>query len=403
MHDFPKDIALVHEWFSPRSSGGSEQVVRAVDEIISSLGSSASLCALIDAESIRSESWLSGRSVNTSCIQGLPFGISHVQSYLPLLPYAIEQIDLKEYPLVISSSHLVAKGVLTSPDQLHLSYIHTPVRYAWDQMEVYLQRSFLRRIGCGPVIRWQLHKLRQWDQLSSARVDCLLANSRFTARRILKYWGRESIVVHPPVDVDRFTFTQDRDDYYLCLCRLVPNKKVDLVVRAFNSLGLPLLIVGDGPERSFLKRIAGPNVKIMGYQNKQIVEDLMQKCRAYVYAGVEDFGIAPVEAMASGAPVIALGKGGLLDTVRCASRGIQSSTGILFQHQKVQSLIEAINWFEEKKLWEQMSSEAINEWAQKFSHDEFSKKFEVVLNKAWHAHLNKCTISSSDPFEFKKS
>ena len=401
MNDIPKKIALVHEWFSPRSVGGAEQVVRIIDGLISSLGSSAEFSALVDGESLNRKSWLFGRSVNTSFIQGLPFGISHVQSFLPLLPYAIEQLDLSAYPLVISSSHLVAKGVLTSPDQLHLSYIHTPVRYAWDQMNTYLARSTLSRSGLGPLIRWQLHQLRQWDQLSAARVDCLLANSRFTARRISKYWGRESIVVHPPVDVDRFKYSEERSDYYLCLCRLVPNKKVDLVIRAFNALGLPLLVVGDGPERCYLERIAGPTVNLLGYQEKHIVEKLMQECRAYVYAGVEDFGIAPVEAMAAGAPIIALGQGGLLDTVKCATKGIESATGVLFRDQKVKSLLEAVIWFEENELWKKMSSESINKWAQKFSIKSFTRHFELVLMEAWQMHLNKLDIASSDPMVFK--
>ena len=401
MHKLPEKIALVHEWFSPRFSGGSEKVVQALDELISCLGSSADICALVDGESCRTDSWLYGRSVNTSFIQNLPFGINHVQKFLPLLPYAIEQMDLADYPLVISSSHLVAKGVLTSPEQFHLSYVHTPVRYAWDQMHIYLQRSFLKRIGFGPYINWQLHQLRQWDQLSSSRVDCIFANSRFTARRIFKYWGRKSTVVHPPVEVERFSFDKRRENYYLCLCRLVPNKKVDVVVRAFNALGLPLIVVGDGPERDFLKRISGPNIKLLGHQSKKSVETLMERCRAYVYAGVEDFGIAPVEAMAAGAPVIALGKGGLLDTVRCATKGIDSSTGVLFKHQTVQSLVEAILWFEENKLWKKMSSESINKWALRFGSKFFSERFELLLRKAWGDHLSKCEDAARDPYEFK--
>ena len=245
LDQFPKNIALVHEWFSSRSFGGAEQVVHGIDNLISSIGSKTNLFSLVESESHLPESWLYGRSIQTSVIQRLPFGRSHVQQYLPLLPYAIEQLDLTNYPLVISSSHLVAKGVLTSPDQLHVSYVHSPARYAWDQMNVYLQRSSLAKAGLGPLIRWQLHCLRQWDQLSAMRVNCFLANSSFTARRISKYWGRKSHILHPPVNVNRFSFKEKREDYYLCLCRLVPNKKVDLVVRAFNALGLPLLVVGD--------------------------------------------------------------------------------------------------------------------------------------------------------------
>lgn len=194
---FPQRIALVHEWFSPRSVGGAEDVVEAIDSLLQCCGCEPQLAALIDAESSRPGSWLHGRSVLTSPIQHLPWGRSHVQQYLALLPFAVEQIDLGAAELVISSSHLVAKGVLTSPEQLHISYVHTPVRYAWDQMHAYLERSALARRGLGPLIRWQLHSLRQWDQLSAQRVDHLIANSRFTARRIRKYWGRDASVIHP--------------------------------------------------------------------------------------------------------------------------------------------------------------------------------------------------------------
>ncbi len=182
--DLPSNIALVHEWFTPRSTGGAENVVKVIDDLLTEIASQPELFSLVNEENLPENNWLFKRKVKTSFIQKLPFGISHVQQYLPLLPFAIEQIDLDGYPLVISSSHLVAKGVLTSPDQLHISYVHTPVRYAWDQMNIYLRRSFLRRVGLGPLIRLQLHALRQWDQLSSSRVDYLLANSNFTAQRI---------------------------------------------------------------------------------------------------------------------------------------------------------------------------------------------------------------------------
>lgn len=392
VEQLPKKIALVHEWFSSRSFGGAENVVFEIDKSIASLDRTIDFFSLIDDLSEDKNSWLYGRSVQTSLIQKLPFGKRYVQSYLPLLPYAIEQLDLSDYPIVLSSSHLVSKGVITSPDQLHLSYIHTPVRYAWDQMNVYLRRSKLSQIGFEPIIRWQLHRLRQWDQLSSLRLDNILANSNFTARRISKYWGRKAQVVHPPVNVDRFRPAKDRENYYLCLCRLVPNKKVDVVVEAFNNLQLPLIVVGDGPEKEYLKKIASSNVDILGFQTNEVVEELMRKCRAYIYAGVEDFGIAPVEAMASGAPVIAFGEGGLLDTVKPAkinmeNANIDNATGVFFQEQTVDSLIDVIRWFEDNRIWRKFSSEYISNWAQNFSPKSFDERFKHALLNAWTSHL----------------
>ncbi len=395
--DIPSRVALVHEWFTPHSTGGAEQVVKAIDELLLGHGCIADLAALVDGESSRPASWLFSRPVKTSFIQKLPLGVSRVQNFLPLLPFAIEQLDLSDYPLIISSSHLVAKGVLTNPEQVHISYVHTPVRYAWDQMHIYLKRSALSRVGLGPLIRWQLHCLRQWDQLSAIRVNYILANSRFTARRISSFWGRKAEVLHPPVNVERFRWNLPREDFYLCLSRLVPNKRVDLVVEAFNNIGLPLYVVGEGPEKNFLRGIAGPTIKILGYQSKTKVEELMGRCRAFVYAGMEDFGIAPVEAMAAGAPVIGLGKGGLLDTVRCISKGISHPTGILFSEQTASSLIDVVSWFEESKLWREFSPESNRLWAENFRPELFSLRFERVLKKVLEGHRRACAVASSDP------
>ena len=395
--NLPRNIALVHEWFTPKSTGGAESVVEVIDDLLREIAVQPELFSLISQENASKKSWLFQREVKTSFVQKLPFGKSHVQQYLPLLPFAVEQIDLDGYPLVISSSHLVAKGVLTSPDQLHISYVHTPVRYAWDQMNIYLQRSFLRKIGLEPLIRWQLYNLRQWDQLSSSRVDYLLANSNFTAKRIWKYWRRPSEVLHPPVNVDRFEWDKPREDFYLSVCRLVPNKRVDLLVKAFNKLKLPLIIVGDGAEKAYLRNLAGPTVQILGYQSMEKVAFLMSKCRAFVYAGIEDFGIAPVEAMAAGAPVIALAMGGILDTVRCINNNSEKfATGLLFHNQSVKSLVEAIEFFKTKQLWRHLNPELIRDWANSFSQASFKNKFEKTLNRAWTDHKNSCDIGSSD-------
>ena len=378
----PGPAALVHEWFTPRSVGGAELVVQQLDALLER----PQLAALVDGESSRSASWLADRSILTSFVQRLPWGVSHVQQYLPLLPLAIEQLDLSGYPLVLSSSHLVAKGVLTSPDQCHLSYVHTPVRYAWDQMHAYLRQSALARRGLSPLIRWQLHRLRQWDVLSAQRPDALIANSRFTAARIRRYWGRSATVVHPPVAVERFRWDQPRDDVYLCLCRLVPYKRVDLVVQAFNATGLPLVVIGDGPERQRLAAMAGPNVQLLGRLPQQEVNGWLARCRAYVYAGLEDFGIAPVEAMASGAPVIGLGQGGLLDSVRCISTGCAQPTGLLFADQTPAALVAALERFEQQRLWTQLPAESLRQWAERFSPQLFRQRMGAVIDQAWNRH-----------------
>jgi glycosyltransferase involved in cell wall biosynthesis len=383
----PSHIALVHEWFSPRSLGGAEQVVRQIDALLSRDRPAPSLYALVDGESRREESWLRGRAIQTSFIQSLPGGVGHVQLYLPLLPLAIEQLDLSGCPLVISSSHLVAKGVLTGPDQLHVSYVHTPVRYAWDQMHPYLASSRLARGPLGPLVRWQLHRLRQWDALSSLRVDALIANSRFTARRIQRCWRRSAHVLHPPVEVSRFRWDQPRGDVYLSVCRLVPNKRVDLVVQAFNRTGLPLVVIGDGPERARLQGMAGPGIRFLGRRPDREVGAWMAHCRAYVYAGLEDFGIAPVEAMAAGAPVIAYGAGGLCDSVRCLRQvSSDQATGLLFPEQTAASLAAALEHFEQRRLWQQLPAERQRLWAETFSPQRFEERLLPLLERLWQRH-----------------
>ena len=379
------NIAIVHDWFLKKSIGGSEKVTFTLNDFLNKSYSNPDIHSLTsNIENLKRKNF-KNNEIKTSFIQSLPYGKTNVQSYLPFLPYAIEQFDLEKYDLVISSSHAFAKGVLTSPEQLHISYIHTPMRYAWDQMNTYLKKSTLSKLGFEFPIRYMLYKLREWDFYSSQRLDNVIANSNFTSKRIKKYWGLESQVIHPPVDVKRFKYNNPRGDYYVSLNRLVPNKRIDILIKAFNRLKLPLIIIGDGPERLKLKKISNSNIKFLRKIPDEEVEKYMSSCKAFVYAGLEDFGIAPVEAMASGAPVIAYGKGGILDTVNCLNQqnNEKMPNGLLFKNQTSEDLIDTINWFEDKKVWKKFNPESLNEYSQNFSIENFVHKFDFAINKAW--------------------
>lgn len=378
-------IAIIHDWFLKKSFGGSEKVTLILNELLKSKYSEPDVFSLTQNIYNTKKNFLDGNKIQTSFIQTLPFGKNNVQNYLPLLPIAIEQIDLSEYDFILSSSHAFAKGIITSPDQLHISYIHTPMRYAWDQMNTYIKQSNISKFGFEVPIRYILFKLRQWDFSSSQRINNLIANSNFTANRIKKYWGLTSEVIYPPVDVNRFKYTHNRGNYYLSVNRLVPNKRIDILIEAFNKLELPLIIIGDGPESSKLQTMAKSNIKFLKKLSDIQVAQYMSECRAFVYAGVEDFGIAPVEAMAAGAPIIAYGKGGILDTVNCIynSENDKLATGLLFSKQRTSYIIDAINWFEDKKIWKKFSPELLNLYSQKFSPEIFTSKIDFFIKKVW--------------------
>lgn len=336
--------ALVHEWLTPQATGGSELVVQEILQHIN-----ADLYALIDFESTNPQSYLFGRSIGTSFLQGLPFARNGVQKYLPLLPIAIEQLDLRDYDVILSSSHAVAKGILSTPQQLHICYCHTPMRYAWDLTFDYLSSS---RMGQGPqglITRYLLHQLRQWDALSANRVDYFIANSEHTARRIWRCYRRQATVIHPPVNIERFPLQTLKEDFYLTVSRLVSYKRVSLIVQAFNQLGLPLVVIGTGPDLEAIRKLAQPNVQVLGFQPDSVVEQYMTRAKAFVYAACEDFGIALVEAQACGTPVIAYGAGGALETVRDIRQHPDSGTGLFFQPQSTDALIEAVKTFERSK------------------------------------------------------
>ncbi|MDB9327190.1 glycosyltransferase, partial [Nodularia spumigena CS-590/02] len=281
--------ALVHEWLTPKATGGSELVVQ---EILNHID--ANLYALIDFESSNPESYLYKRQIGTTFLQHLPYARNGVQKYLPLLPLAIEQLDLRQYDVILSSSHAVAKGILTTPDQLHICYCHTPMRYAWDLTFDYLHQSKLGTGAAGWVTRYLLHGLRQWDVLSANRVDYFIANSQHTARRIWRCYRREATVIYPPVNVDNLPFLPHKADFYLTVSRLVSYKQVSLIVKAFNQLQLPLVIIGTGPEMPKIRQLANSNIQILGWQPDDVVKKYMAEAKAFVYAACEDFGIALV-------------------------------------------------------------------------------------------------------------
>ena len=384
LHKKFNKVALVHDWYLKSSFGGSEKITLLMDQILKNKFSTPDLFCITENISETNNNLFKNRKINTSFIQNLPFGKTNVQNYLPLIPFAIEQIDLRNYELIISSSHISAKAVLTSPDQLHISYIHTPMRYAWDQMNTYIESSKLSKFGLEVFIRFLLYKLRQWDFQTGCRPDYLIANSNFTAKRIKKYWGLNSTVIHPGINIKRFNFQKNRGDFYLTVNRLVPNKRIDLLINSFNKLNLPLIIIGDGIEYKRLKKLSNKNIKLLGKQNDEVVEDLMSRCRAFVYSGIEDFGMAPVEAMASGAPIIALGKGGILDTVSCITKCSEKvyPTGVLFDNQTIRDMVDTIAWFEDKKIWKNFDPEMLNHLSKKFSKENFSKKFLQFTTKA---------------------
>ena len=306
-------VAVVHDWLT--QIAGAERVL----EEILRLYPDATLFAVIDCVPPAQRGFLQGRAVHTSFIQKFPFARRFYRHYLPLMPLAVEQLDLSGFDLVISSSHAVAKGVLTGPDQLHVSYIHSPMRYAWDLQHQCLRESRLERGLLSWLARWQLHGLRIWDQRTANGVDHMIANSAFIARRIHKIYRRDATVIYPPVDVGMFTPGAPGErtgEFYLTASRVVPHKRMDLIVEAFGQRpDQRLVVIGEGPALKRIRRRAPPNVQFLGYQPAEVLRDHMRRARAFIFAAEEDFGIIPVEAQACGTPVIAFGKGGVTETV----------------------------------------------------------------------------------------
>ena len=363
-------LAIVHEWFV--NYMGSEKCV----ESFVNLYKDAEIFALVDyLNAEKRDRILKGKSVNTSFIQKLPFSKTKYRSYLPFFPLAIEQLDISGYDVVLSSSHAVAKGVLTNANQLHISYCHTPIRYAWDLYFQYLKDSNLTSGIKSMIAKYFLHKIRIWDFTTANRVDHFIANSKYIARRIKKVYGKDAEVIYPPVDIDKFNYTGKKENYYLTVARFVPYKKIDLVVSAFSKMpDKKLIVVGDGPDTNKIKSLAGNNVELVGYQETETLKSYMQKAKAFVFAAEEDFGITTVEAQASGTPVIGFNRGGTSEIV------INNETGILFNEQTVDSIVKAVTEFE--KVEDKFDSNKISIHAEQFSRVNFEKNIsQFVANK----------------------
>lgn len=369
-----KRIALVHDWFSVYT--GSERVV----EQILNLYPQADVFSLVEFLPMQERDFLKNKPVQTSFIQHLPFSRKSFRHYLALMPLAIEQFDLSAYDLVISSSHAIAKGVLTGPDQLHISYIHSPIRYAWDMQASYLRESNLERGLKSWLVRWMLHSIRIWDQRTMNGIDAIAANSHFIARRIWKTYRREAQVIYPPVNVAQFQLCEQKEDFYLTASRLVPYKQVGLIVEAFRQMPQRKLIVaGDGPQLSEIQKKAPENVSVLGYQSTAVLADLMRRARAFVFAAQEDFGITPVEAQACGTPVIAFGQGGAVESIH----GLDQSepTGVFFHVQSADAIVQAVDLFEQNT--QRIFPRACRVAAERFRIERFHAEFSNFVNEQW--------------------
>ncbi len=360
------NLGIVHEWLN--IYGGAERLLA---EILA-LYPQAQVHALIHNKKNLAGTPLEGRSVHTSFLQKIP-RVEHLyRGLLPLMPFAIESMDVRRHDVVLSISHAVAHGIKTHKDQLHISYICTPMRYAWHLQDDYLHLHHLDKPLIGSAARLTLGLLRRWDRESASRADHLLAISQWTAKKIKQAWGRNSYVIYPPVDTHRFSPAQTRDDFYLFVSRLVPYKMTAEIIKAFNKLQLPLVIVGNGPEITNLRMLAKDNIRLLGHQPDAVVTDLMNHAKAFVYMAVEDFGIAMVEAQAAGCPVIAYDKGGAAEIVK------DKETGVLFHEQSAESLIEAVESFQRRAL----NNKAIQENAIRFSTERFYREFSAYFEKA---------------------
>ena len=368
------NVAIVADWLV--TYAGAERVIKEFFDIYPN----AELYSVVDFLNDQARVYLHGKKANTTFVQNLPMSKNKYQKYLPLMPYAIEQLDVSQHDVIISSSHAVAKGVLTGPDQLHISYVHSPIRYAWDLQHQYLKEAGLNKGVKSFLARFLLHKIRMWDYRTANGVDQFVANSHFISRRIKKVYGRDADVIYPPVDVNRFSLGENKEDFYITASRMVPYKRMDLIVEAFSHMpDKKLIVIGSGSEMEKIKAKAAKNIEIMGFQPDDVIQDLMRRAKAFVFAAEEDFGITPVEAQACGTPVIAFGKGGVLETVR--PYGVDKPTGIFFRKQDANSIVEAVSNFD--TISELISPSDCRANALKFSSERFQNEFSTYVSSKW--------------------
>ncbi len=370
-------VAIVHDWLV--TYAGAERVLEQMLKVYPD----ADLFSIVDFLPDNERGFILDKMVGTSFIQKLPFAKKKYRGYLPFMPLAVEQFDLSSYDLVISSSHAVAKGVITGPDQLHICMCYSPIRYAWDLQHQYLRESGLDKGIKGWLAKLMLHKIRLWDLRTANGVDHFIAISDFIGRRIHKVYRRGAATIYPPVYINDFKADAgQKEDFYLTASRMVPYKKIDLIVETFTKRfpDKKLIVIGDGPDFEKIRAVAGPNVTLLGYQKFAVLKNHLTKARAFVFAAEEDFGIAPLEAQAAGTPVIAYGKGGALETIR--GLGTEKPSGCFFDAQSVESLARAITLFEAESA--QMTAANCVDNALRFGDERFRVEFQQYIDSKYN-------------------
>ena len=363
-------VALIHDWLTGQRGG--EKVLEVLCEIFPE----APIFTLFHFPGTQIKS-IEERDIHTSFLQRMPFLRKKYRSYLPMFPVAVELFDLQDFDMIVSSSHCVAKGVIPRPDALHVCYIHSPVRYAWNQYFVYFSPKKLGFFS-RKLIPFSIHKLRLWDESSSHRVDHFIANSKATAQRVQKYYRRQSDVIHPPVDSDYFRPVEKQEDYFLIVSALVPYKKIDLAIQTFNQNGRVLKILGQGPEYKRLKKMSKTNIQFLGSTDDETLLKTYQQAKALIMPGEEDFGINALEAQACGIPVVSYARGGALETV------ISGETGVFFSELSVKSLLGALDKLETIPF----NKEILRVHALNFSREKFKEILNAFLRKKWHDFVN---------------